>query len=197
MNRALRLVATYTMLIGVFAGCSHRVSDEQMVTLAYAILQHDKAQVEALVRANPEVVNASPRNGVTPLHTAALKGYSDIAKVLIANGARVNAKTNDGFTALHWASTREMAELLIAEGADCNAKADAGVTPLHWAASVDRAEVVEVLLSKGASINSATSAEWQSAGDVTVPKGATPLRVAEIEKNDDVEGMLRSHGGRE
>ena len=38
-----------------------------------------------------------------------------------------------GFTTLHFAKTREIAELLIAEGADVNAKGDEGDTPLDHA----------------------------------------------------------------
>jgi ankyrin repeat protein len=47
----------------------------------------------------------------------------------------VNAKDDGGGTPLHFAVTKEIAELLIAEGADVNAKGDVnGSTPLHQAA---------------------------------------------------------------
>jgi len=58
----------------------------------------------------------------TPLGNAAEKGHKEIAELLIAKGADVNAK-NDGRTPLHWAAEKghkETAELLIAEGAEVN-----------------------------------------------------------------------------
>jgi len=59
---------------------------------------------------------------MTPLHFAVGKGHKEIVELLIAEGVDVNAKTNDGVTPLHFATTKEIAELLIAKGADVNAK---------------------------------------------------------------------------
>ena len=52
--------------------------------------------------------------------------------MLIAKGAEVNAKTESGWTPLHWAarnSAAEVAKLLIAKGAEVNAKSEGGRTP--------------------------------------------------------------------
>ena len=75
---------------------------------------------------------------LTPLHNAAHNGHKEIAELLIAKGANVNAKMDNGFTSLHWAAIapnaheghKEVAELLIAEGADVNAKDTFSETPL-------------------------------------------------------------------
>jgi ankyrin repeat protein len=67
---------------------------------------------------------------------AALSGRREIAELLIAKGADVNAKGDDGSTPLHsaaWYDRKEVAELLIANGADVNAKDDGGDTPLDMA----------------------------------------------------------------
>ena len=48
---------------------------------------------------------------------------------------------------------KEIVELLIAAGADVNAKADNGSTPLHKAASGGHKEIVELLIAKGADVN--------------------------------------------
>ena len=56
-------------------------------------------------------------------------------------------------TPLHYAATKEIAELLIAEGADVNAKGYLDGTPLHPAAWYGHKEVVELLIANGADVN--------------------------------------------
>jgi ankyrin repeat protein len=80
-------------------------------------------------------VDAKTR-GETPLLWAARFGQSQVAELLIAEGADVNAKNVVGQTPLHWAAMaghKEIIELLIAAGADVNAKTKRGDTPLDLA----------------------------------------------------------------
>jgi ankyrin repeat protein len=55
----------------------------------------------------------------TPLHKAAYGGCKDVAELLLANKAEVNAKDTDGETPLHMAGAEEhedVAELLRQHG---------------------------------------------------------------------------------
>jgi ankyrin repeat protein len=81
------------------------------------------------------------------LECAASNGYKDVAELLIAKGADVNALSKGGTTPLHVVRSLEMAQLLIASGADVNALAKDGSTPLHVVASP---AVAQSLIAKGA-----------------------------------------------
>jgi|GEM_PF-1673518 len=89
------------------------------------------------------------------LMNAAGKGHIDVVELLIAKGADVNAKDQEGETALIFAASRgqkDVVELLIAKGADVNAKSEDGRTALMMAASGGYIDVVELLIAKGADV---------------------------------------------
>ena len=74
--------------------------------------------------------------GNTPLKVAAIWGDIGAACLLIDAGADVNAKNENGYTALHWAAEsddRRMARLLIERGTSPRQKNDEGLTPLDLA----------------------------------------------------------------
>jgi ankyrin repeat protein len=81
---------------------------------------------------------------------ASKKGNIIAIKNHLTAGADVNSKDDDGFAALHLATTKEVVELLITKGANVNAKAVNGQTPLHVAGNK---EIAELLLSKDANVN--------------------------------------------
>jgi ankyrin repeat protein len=77
----------------------------------------------------------------------------DVVLHLINNGADVNASSNNGDTALMWASRFghiDIARLLIDNSADVNAKDDNGRTALKYASNNGHTDIIELLKSKGA-----------------------------------------------
>ena len=88
--------------------------------------------------------------GVSPLSWAALLGKTEIAELLIQNGADVNGRNRDGGTALHGAAFlghADTAALLIQKGADINATNDKGETSLYvMAANWEITEYIAGLL---------------------------------------------------
>jgi ankyrin repeat protein len=111
------------------------------------------------------------------LHSAAVNGQKELVELLIANGAKVDAKARSGLTplcsAMFWCrepvdrySIHIVTKVLIENGADVNARTRGGLTPLHFAAGWASKKTVQLLLSAGAEINARTDS------------GDTPLNVA-------------------
>ena len=109
--------------------------------------------------------NATGDNGMRPLIIAGYINTSpyqegsphsfELFKLLLDNGADVNAPNSDGYTALmSVAASGEVraAKLMLAKGAQINAKDSDGHTPLMPAAS-SNLEMVKFLVAKGARIN--------------------------------------------
>jgi ankyrin repeat protein len=127
----------------------------------------------------------------TPLSWATSGAHKEVAELLIAEGADVNAKDEHGGTPLHQAASwkkKEMVELLIAEGADVNAKSKYGRTALYVAAAGSptsrqiRKEIVEQLIAKSADVNAKDKA------------GSTPLHQAANDGHKEIVELLIANG---
>lgn len=129
-----------------------------------------KGKLKELLKLIEEGANVNSANisGATPLHRAVQNGHKEIVLVLVQNGADVNAGDKSYFgTPLFVVSTKEIAEILINERADVNAHRGLDKwTSLHSAIYRKNADVVKLLLTKGAFVNSRTD------------NGITPLHMA-------------------
>ena len=65
---------------------------------------NDVEQVRLLLKNNHQLAFATDRYNKTALHWAAFFGYPEVAHVLLAEGALVNAEDNKGYTPLHTAA---------------------------------------------------------------------------------------------
>jgi ankyrin repeat protein len=181
----------------------HRAVYGQQLNVAKLLL-HDKAAVDA-----------TNNEGDTPLHIVVAmqlatmfnssmtpdwksnewKGtYQNIAKLLLANKADINAKDKSGMTPLHIAITlnfgnKEAVKFLLANNADVNAKNINGDTPLIFAVALGDDEIVERLLAHKADVNAKDN------------DGRTALSVTALYKDkkvaEKVTELLRQYGARE
>jgi uncharacterized protein len=131
-----------------------------------AAMQGDQAMVQSLLTQKVDV-NAPQGDGTTALHWAAYRDDLEIAKLLLAAGANVQAATREGaITPLLMAcqnGNAAMIDALLKAGADSNAVKSNGTTPLMMAAASGSVEAVKTLLDHGAGVNAKESAHGQTA----------------------------------
>ena len=122
-----------------------------------------------------------------PVADAAMRRDAAKVKLLLKQGADVNAAQGDGMTALHWTASHgdaDQARMLIYAGARVDAMTRNGnYTPLLLAAKNGNAAVAKALLEAGASANAKTTSG-----------GASPLHFAAAQGNVDVINALVDKG---
>uniref|UniRef100_A0A8B9BP00 Ankyrin repeat and SOCS box containing 10 n=1 Tax=Anser brachyrhynchus TaxID=132585 RepID=A0A8B9BP00_9AVES len=109
----------------------------------------------------------------TPLHITASRGYADCLRLLLLRGAAVNFAPG-GKTALHEAcaaASTDCVSLLLSFGADPEAVSEDGYKPMHLCKSPESIECVQQLLQHGASVNSRTEEECDTALHVAARHG--------------------------
>jgi ankyrin repeat protein len=157
------------------------IDEKLMRTLWFVPRGHcDLKAVQSLLQqgASPNATNWDG-NTLTALMVAAQNGCSDIVKLLLDAGAKVNAKAAfvsgaeanvlDGITALSLAASSENAtvvRMLLEHGADVHAQSSNGATVML---SASTNEIVQIFLDRGLDINTKDkrgytllirSAEW-------------------------------------
>ena len=153
----------------------------------------------ALARLAPEELdsrlNRLDREGYAPLAYAARGGCLGIVKLLIENGATVDAgREQHGWTALLHAAGQRHAETvryLLAHGADVNVRTGIGKTALNEATlglffqygpAGDRSGTIQALLEGGADVNLRGEYGW------------TPLIVASLRNDVETGALLIASG---
>lgn len=140
-----------------------------MTALHWAATNGDVAIAQMLLSAGANVRATTRLGGLTPLHLATQSGQAHVAAALIAAGADSNLATATGATPLMLAARSGSADTvtrLVEVGAELNAKEKTyGQTALMVAAGLDRADVVRLLLAKGA--------DWKTASAVVDLKAMT------------------------
>jgi ankyrin repeat protein len=133
-----------------------------------AALGDVEAMMNCLVRdeALPVLLGS---DGLSALHLAAFFGQPATARLLIAAGADVNARSGNesGMRPLHAAvesANNSVAAQLLVAGADPDLARNDGRTALHMAAARGRTEIVELLLEHGAD-TSIAAADGRLAAD--------------------------------
>jgi ankyrin repeat protein len=133
-------------------GDPNRRDAQGRTPLLLALQAHDAAAVQALIAQGADVHAEVRWPGFTYLMEAARIGEVDGARHLIEGGANVDARTDEGSTAFHFAAIHghvDMLRLLMDTGADIHAKSNDGATALTWSPRSCDVDVVQYLLGLG------------------------------------------------
>jgi uncharacterized protein len=134
-----------------------------------ALADGDIVAVERFLDQYPDAMTKTTLRHMTPLIWTARYGHEDVAELLLARGAKIDAHDREGLTALMHAAFEGKAEvvnLLLAHGADAQLHAENGWTALMCAARSGDKNITAKLLEKGASV------------DVRNDKGETALDIS-------------------
>jgi ankyrin len=125
----------------------------------------------------------------------------ECVKLVMANGADVNAPSLRGDTPLHLAASQlgaSIVQYLIGNGANVNASREDGETPLHNAAYLAKDDVIRALVQHGASLTAKNRK-----GETPLAKTAVRVRPVAVgvfvtdERLDETARVLRALGATE
>lgn len=126
MNRSNKIIGVAIFLLSII-GNAHAAS-----TIFEIARDGTPQEMEKMLAANKNLINARSELGSTPLHIAATSSNPEIAKLLVARGANINARDNNDTTPLHIAAftgRKELVEFFLSKGADAYAKDFKNETP--------------------------------------------------------------------
>ncbi len=216
-------VVLLVALVALTCSCRGALAGEPAARIAgipEVVKSGDFAKVQAWLETNSGLASVKDTNGSTALHVAANAGHQDVAELLLAHKADVNATDDLGNVPLHYAAAggfKAVVALLLASNANVNVRNNDGATPLLAAAHENRRDAAALLLAHQADVNAAgkngvtalhLAAEFgytevvelllTNNANINVNAkdigGYTPLSLATAKSHKDLVEMLRAHG---
>ena len=123
----------------------------------------DIETVKTILAGDASKLNALDEEKYTPLHWACIRGYWEVVRYLVEQGADLNMQGGDGGTPLNWAVHHDnvsIAKLMIDKGAKLNIQNQWGMTELHTAIWRGNIHVVDYLLDQGSDPMIKTKEGW-------------------------------------
>lgn len=128
-----------------------------------AVREGSLRALESLLSSPRIAVDAPNADGETPLMIAAIRGSLPAVQALVKRGAAVNRDGWTPLHYACSGPDNGVAAFLIANGAELNARSDNGTTPLMMAARYGNGDLVPLLLKAGAEPRAANEQELTAA----------------------------------
>lgn len=142
----------------------------------HAVALGDTVAVRAMLAADPGLAMSKDRFAFEPVHKLDTYFSEEILDLLVAAGADINARNDEGITILHIVTEPDAVPVLIKRGSALEARDKWGRTPLlvHAYNGDNGPDVVEALLAAGADPH-ATGSEGETALSLAVASGDEDL----------------------
>jgi len=160
----------------------------------HAAKQGNIEKIQSYLHFNPKYAQCKSWDEKTLLHEAVIAGRLNVVKLLLENGARVNALYKSE-TPLHYAietdihhlgthtpqqliefkkNRLEIIQLLLSQQADLNQPNQFNELPIHLAAKLGQSDLVELFISYGSQVDTPISATEKQTNNLS----RTPLLLA-------------------
>jgi ankyrin repeat protein len=147
-------VAAMEWLLG--KGADFQAADAHgMTVLHITSIEGEVAALQWLLRRKGADLSKLDSTGCTPLMLASKAGHVAAMKLLMQNGAVLEAPSTDGYSAIHIAAEYGQVaslKLLLRKGASVDGASTDGTTPLHASAYHGQLAAMELLVEKGADL---------------------------------------------
>jgi ankyrin repeat protein len=131
--------------------------------LFVALRENSLHALDSLLSSPQTQVDVPNEKGETPLMIAAIRGSLPAAQALVKRGAAINREGWTPLHYACSGPDNGVAAWLIAQGAEINARSENGTTPLMMAARYGNGDLVPVLLKAGAEPRAANEQELTAA----------------------------------
>jgi ankyrin repeat protein len=128
------------MLLGFEGGKKVHNEANDCEPLVITAAKYDSEEVTAWLLESGESTDIKDKDGLTPLHHAAISDSRNVALLLMKKGADVNSKNKNLLSPLHYAVLKrrtDIAILLSAWKADLHAETKENLTVLHLVSMAD------------------------------------------------------------
>jgi hypothetical protein len=141
----------FLLVLALGFGCGKKDGTAELSKkLCDAVSKGYVVEVLKIIREHPKLINlpSSDKMKSVPLHLAIQNNRFEIAKVLLENGADVNARNDHGMTPLHLAAQSgdvELAQMLLSHNARKDIRDHWGQTALMYATKGRHPEIAKIV----------------------------------------------------
>jgi ankyrin repeat protein len=151
----VRILARLIAVLGISFGQAAAMNGETEKKFHHAVHIGDVNTVRSMISADPALASSTDEYQFQPIHLLHMYFEEEILDLLLANGADINARNDEGVTLLHIITDPDAIALLVGKGADLEARDKRGWTPLidQVTNQQNGSGVVAALLANGANPN--------------------------------------------